>query len=178
VIIEAAIMLGLFGYYRSWPVAVILIGLFAFRRVPQLADAIAFRLELESYDGMTAYVARLALPAWSSARGVMSRSEGAPADRSVHDPVHVPVQGTALVSAKPAADRDIIIDGWIVDMANARDEKGGDLFSANDIFKAVGGHRAAVLARVKQIRSGAPPAQFRQDDGSTAPAEYPVTRSA
>src|SRR5580765_3131893 len=102
-IIEA-IMLGILGYYRSWPVAVILIGVFAFRRVPPLADAIAGMLELETYDGMTAYLARRALPAWSSARGVMSRSEGATADRPIHDPVHVPVLGTALVSAKPPAD--------------------------------------------------------------------------
>lgn len=109
---------------------------------------------------------------------IMSRLGWAPKEKGGEKAVHVPIQGTAVVSAKPPSDRNIIIDAWIVALADARDEKGGDLFSANDIFKAVGGHRAAVLARVKAIRSGVPPAQFRQEDGATAPADYPVTRSA
>jgi len=172
-----ALMLCIVVYERSWYVLIIVLAIGAVRRWPWLADEIAAMLDLESYHGMTAYIARLALPAWAGAR-LMSRSEGEGDERIAPPAVHIPIQGTAVVSAKPPSDRNIIIDAWIVALADARDEKGGDLFSANDIFKAVGGHRAAVLARVKAIRSGVPPAQFRQEDGATAPADYPVTRSA
>ena len=61
-------------------------------------------------------------------------------------------------------------------MADQRDQRGAYLFSANDIHSAIGGHRATVRAKVKDRRSATLPAQFRQEDQTTAPACYPVTR--
>jgi hypothetical protein len=171
-IIEA-IMLGALGYYHSWLALITVVALILFRRWPWLANQIAGMLELETYDGMTAWIARHALPAWSGARGVMSRSEGAPAAIGVPGTV-----GTASTNAPNLPDRDISADAWIVALASATDEKGRPKFSASKIFALLGGHRATVLARVKEIQEGIPPPQFRQDDGSTAPAEYPVTKSA
>lgn len=175
-IIEALMAIAIVTHWSWWNLFIV-VGLIALRRAPWFANAIALRFELSEAIGMTAWAARMLLPGWDGAR-VMSRAVGEGEERSAPMPIHVPVQGIAVVSAKPPSDRNIIIDAWIVALADARDEKGGDLFSANAIFKAVGGHRAAVLARVKERRSGVPPAQFRQDDGATAPADYPVTRSA
>ena len=63
-IIEAIFTAIFIARPSAW-LAIILLGLTLFRRWPWLANAIAHRLELDTYDGMTAYAARIALPAWS-----------------------------------------------------------------------------------------------------------------
>jgi len=144
------------------------------RHVPTLARDLASLLRLSEFDGWTARIVLFTLPALYADQVIMSSGDSQPAPAPAADPVHVPVQGTALVSAKMTTG-DITKDAWIEKMALALDEKGKYFYSANDIFKANGGHRATVLAMVKQIQSATPPAQYRKDDGALAPPEYPVT---
>ena len=174
-IIDALLIIFAFWHPTLGIIATVAV-LLAFRHVPFIADELVRMGEFDKYDSdtWTARIVHTALPAWGGRDWFMSRAEDE-GENNPTPPVHVPVQGTAVVSAKPPADRDIIMDGWIVDMAQAKDEKGHDLFSANDIFKAVGGHRATVLARVKEVRTGEV-AQFRTDDGATQPATYPVSK--
>lgn len=100
-------------------------------------------------------------------------------------PVYIPVLETGIESAgipdaadmdaeKPF-DRDITAGEWIVRMACARNEEKKYRFSANQIHAAVGGDRNTVLAKIKEIRSGPPAPEFRQPDGTTAPATRPIT---
>jgi hypothetical protein len=155
-----------------WTGALLLI-----RHVPTLASDVARLLRLDSFDGWTEKAVLFALPALQAYDPLMSREEALEERAPVAPPVHVPAPGIAPVPAESPAGLDIR-DAWIVSMAQARDEHGEYLFSANDIFKANGGHRATVLARVKEIQHGAAPAPFRQEDGTTAPAHYPVSKSA
>lgn len=125
---------------------------------------------------------------WERQQFVMSPEE-ARENESVFDPVSIPVLDTSIStagmeSAAPAApdidaqkpfDRDITANEWIVLMACARNEEKKHRFSANQIHTAVGGDRNTVLAKIKEIRSGPPTPEFRQDDGTTAPASRPVT---
>lgn len=165
-IIEAIFTAIFIARPSAW-LAIILLGLTLFRRWPWLANAIAHRLELDTYDGMTAYAARIALPAWSH----MS-SAAAP-----EETIAVPgTAGTAGTSAIRLPDRDIS-DDWIVALAEAKLPNGKRRFSAEKIFALVGGHRATVQARVKEIQECVPPPQFRQEDETTAPASYPVSKS-
>lgn len=163
-------LLGLLIYRPSLGLAAWVACLMIVRHTPALSADVVALLGLEQFDGWTARAILFALPAL---RSLMSNAdEGSP--EAVRGVVHVPVLGTALVSGESPAVRDIR-DDWIVRMAEARDEKGKFLYSANDIFKANGGHRATVMARVKEVQTGVPPAAFRRSDGTTAPAEYPVT---
>lgn len=74
--------------------------------------------------------------------------------------------------------RDITDTEWIAWMAVARGKDKKYRFSANAIHAAVGGDRNSVLATIKELRAIPPPAQFRQEDGTTAPAAHPVSRAA
>lgn len=163
-------LLGLLVYRPSLGLLAWVGALMIVRHTPALSADVVALLRLDSFDGWTARLVVFALPAL---RSLMSNAEARPSE-TVREPVHVPVPGTALVSGESPAVRDIR-DDWIVRMAEAKDEKGKFLYSANDIFKANGGHRATVMARVKEVQTGVPPAEFRQNDGTTAPAEYPVT---
>lgn len=103
-------------------------------------------------------------------------------------PVYIPVletgteapgiPATADIGAEKPFDRDITAGEWIVRMACARNEEKKYRFSANQIHTAVGGDRNTVLAKIKEIRSGPPAPEFRQPDGSTAPASHPITGPA
>lgn len=153
----------------AWAAALI-----ALRHVPAFATDIAKLFDVASYDGWTRRAGWLLLPGASGADDYVTIATGATVALAP-EVVQVTIPGTADTSAIPPADRDITKDAWIVAMAGARDEKGKFIFSGNRIFDAVGGHRATVMARVKEIQSAEPPAQFRQEDGGTAPASHPIT---
>jgi hypothetical protein len=57
---------------------------------------------------------------------------------------------------------DITGNDLIALLAVLKQPKNGKPLSANDIADLVGGHRATVLARVKEIRSGAPAPAYAQ----------------
>lgn len=165
------LLLGLLIYRPSLGLAAWVGALMIVRHTPALSADVVTLLGLDAFDGWTARLVVFALPAL---RSLMSNT-AARAPETVRDLVHVPVLGTALVPADPPVALDIR-DEWIDKMAAARDEKGKYLYTSNDIFKANGGHRATVQARVRAIQQGVPPAEFRQGDGTTAPAAYPVTK--
>lgn len=173
-------MLGVLIYYRTWEVGVILLVLVAIRRAPWFANASATMLDLDQYSGMTAWVARQALPAWDGARVVMSPDEDEPEERAPM-PVHVPVPssgGSPDTRAIPPGDDTSRREQFLVIMADQRDERGGWLFSANQIHAAIGGHRATILAQVRDRRAATPQPVYRTDAGATAPASHPVTRDS
>lgn len=152
----------------AWAAALI-----ALRHVPAFATDISRLFDVASYDGWTRRAGWLLLPGATGTDDYVPIATGTTVALAP-EPILVSVPGTDT-SAIPPADRDITKDAWIVAMAGARDEKGKFIFSGNRIFDAVGGHRATVMARVKEIQSAEPPAQFRQEDGGTAPASHPIT---
>ncbi len=173
-IIEVA-MLAILIYRPSIWLAIWFGVLVAFRRVPWFANEIARMLDLDEQVGMTAWAGRVLLPAWDGAVVMLNDEDDEP--RIIAQPVvHVPVPRTDTNAVEPP-DRDITRDAWLKAMALARDEKGKYIFSSNDIHDACHGHRATVLARVKELRAGDPPPQFRAEDGATTPATYPVSKS-
>jgi len=187
VIIDAAMLIAVV-YERSPWLAIIFGVLILFRHAPWFANAIASdlsldeRLDPDRYTGMdawaigvAAWVARVLLPAWDGARVIMSNDEDEE-DENDRVAVVVPVPGSLVPPPQTPPDRDITRDGWIVKLALARDEDGDYMFSANQIDKAIGAHRATTLEKIKAVRANQPPAQFRQPDASTAPASYPVTK--
>lgn len=120
-------------------------------------------------------------------RYVLMSNEETDENESVSDPVYIPVLDTGMpktdipgipdMDAKKPFSRDITANEWIVWMSVARGDEGKRYrFSANQIHAAVGGDRNTVLATIKEIRGGPPTPEFRQPDGSTAPAEYPITK--
>jgi hypothetical protein len=149
--------------------------LLAVRHVPTLARDLAMLMRLAEFDGWTARAVLFALPALMPDAVIMSNDASPLHTAPAADPLHVPVPGTAVVSGELTTG-DITKDEWIATMARALDDKGRYLYSANAIFKANGGHRATVLAMVKQIQTATQPAQFRQESGGLAPAEYPVSK--
>jgi DNA-binding beta-propeller fold protein YncE len=148
--------------------------LLAVRHVPTLARDLAMLMRLAEFDGWTARAVLFALPALLPDMVIMSSAAPQQVAALADSPVHVPVPGTAVVSPKMTTG-DITKDEWIEKMARAVNEKGKYVYSANTIFKANGGHRATVLAMVAEIQQGAQPAQFRQESGGVAPADYPVS---
>jgi DNA-binding beta-propeller fold protein YncE len=146
--------------------------LLAVRHVPTLARDLAMLMRLAEFDGWTARAVLFALPALLPDMVIMSSAAPQQVAALADSPVHVPVPGTAVVSPKMTTG-DITKDEWIEKMARAVNEKGKYVYSANTIFKANGGHRATVLAMVAEIQQGAQPAQFRQESGGVAPADYP-----
>jgi hypothetical protein len=149
--------------------------LLAVRHVPTLARDLACLMRLAEFDGWTARAVLFALPALMPDMVIMSNAPPQQTAAIGAAPVHVSAPGTAVVSPKMTTG-DIIKDEWIATMARALDDKGRYLYSANAIFKANGGHRATVMAMVKEIQQGKPPAQFRHESGQLAPAEYPVSK--
>lgn len=124
---------------------------------------------------------------------IMFRSNVRVETESERESVYIPVSryggmATGMDSAKPdlpdmdaastgMADeetrRDIMsADAFLTTLARAKLPNGKYQLSANKVFEAVGGDRNTVLARVKEIRTTA---EYRQPDGTTAPAARPVT---
>lgn len=171
-----ALLLALVIYERSIWILIMAMVVTALRRVPPFANQIAAMLELDSAVGLTALTARFLLPAWDSPDRVMSRAIDLAQEKD-RAAVVVPVPGSLVPPAQTAMDRDTSRDGWIVKMAEARDENGDYMFSANQIDKAIGAHRATTLARVKEIRENKPPAVYREENGGVAPATYPITKA-
>lgn len=144
------------------------------RHTPTLSADVVALLRLDAFDGWTARLVVFTLPALQS----LMVSEEDEAQNKSDMPVHVlrpETGGSADTGAIRPNDDDSMRDQFLITMADQRDERGGYLFSANQIHAAIGGHRATVLAKVRDRRSNTLPATFRQNDGTTAPAEYPVT---
>jgi len=172
------VLISLVIYRPSIWLAIWIAVLITLRRVPYLANEIANMLDLESYSGLTLIVARLLLPGWESREMLMSRTMDLSREKA-HTPVHVPVPsstGSPDTIAISYKDDATMRDQFFNSMADARDERGAWLFSANQIHAAFGGKRADVLDKIRERRSAIAPAQFREDDGSIGPATYPVTK--
>jgi hypothetical protein len=75
----------------------------------------------------------------------------------------------------PRLSRDITPTDELALLCVIRNPDGKHRHSANDIYKFVGGDRNKVMATIREIRGTPAPAEFRQPDGSTAPASRPVT---
>lgn len=108
---------------------------------------------------------------------------------SVSDPVCIPVSHTSIkktdipdIDAEkhemPRLSRDITEDAELVFLCVVRNKDGKYRHSANKIYELIGGDRNTVLAKIKEIRAVPPPAEYRQSDGSTAPATRPITKQA
>lgn len=119
----------------------------------------------------------------------MSSGEEAEAEE-LPDPIYVPVSNISMPPpATPAAapdmvasnadmprlSRNITEDDELAFLCVVRNSDGKYRHSANKIFDLMGGDRNTVLAKIKAIRASGPPAEFRQPDGSTAPAHHPMT---
>lgn len=171
------LLIGLLIFQPSLGLAAWIGMLMIVRHVPTFSADVAGLLRLDSFDGWTVHAVLFALPALRSYISVMSRSEGVAVEKS-NSPVHVPIPstaGSADTKAVSYGDDESRRDQFLITMADQRDERGVYLFSSNQIHAAIGGHRATVLARVKDRRAATLPPLYRQDDGGTAPAEYPVT---
>jgi hypothetical protein len=159
----------------SFGLAAWIVALIALRHVPLLADEVATMLGLDRYHGLTRMVARYLLPGWAHMSSLLDADTKIPPAA-----VHVPIPetpGSADTIAIPYQDDMAIRDQFLLAMADQKDERGNWLFSANQIHSAIGGHRATVLAKVRDRRSATLPPAYRADDGTTAPATYPVTKS-
>lgn len=154
----------------SFELAAWVAALLAIRHTPALALSAAHLLKLDTCEGWTAQLAVLVLPPLAA---FMSRPAPPAEQNNSRNPVQEPVRRTADTNALPPPDRDITKDDWIASMARAKDAAGKWVFSANQIYAAVGGHRASVLDQIRAIRDDAP-AVFRSEDG-TGPASYPVS---
>jgi hypothetical protein len=123
-------------------------------------------------------------------RYVVLSSWGGDESESISDPVYIPVSNTStpepgMDTATPDMDaeknemprlsRDITPTDELALLCVIRNPDGKHRHSANDIYKFVGGDRNKVMATIREIRGTPAPAEFRQPDGSTAPASRPVT---
>lgn len=173
-------LIGLLVYHPSIRFAAWIVVLLAFRHVPLLANRIACDLQLESYAGATAWLAHVLLPGWrSSDLHMSSADDGRP--ETPRAPVHVPIPDTAGsrdTTAIQYHDDESARDQFLDIMCDQKDERGGYLFSANQIHAALGGHRATVLARVRDRRSRTLPPVYRDENGALDVATHPVTKSA
>mgnify|MGYP001571479652 FL=1 len=156
----------------TWP-AMLLIGVI--RHSSWLSDEIARLGNADQAVGMTRAVWLFVLPTLNRYVSIMSRSEDGAGEKS-DNPVHVLIPNTLGSADTKAIDDESRRDQFLIRMADERDERGSYLFSANQIHAAIGGHRATVLARVKDRRATTLPPLYRQEDGRTAPAHYPVTK--
>lgn len=75
----------------------------------------------------------------------------------------------------PRLSRNITDREMIVLLTMQRGTNGKHRYSANAIHTLVGGDRNTVLATIKSLREVPRPAEYRQPDGSTAPAQHPIT---
>ena len=190
-IIEVAMLLVLI-YYRSWEVGVILLVLVALRRAPWFANAIVSDLSLDQYGGMTAWVARVLLPAWDGAR-VMSRSEDPVGENegAVLPPTTIPTVATIPIVTPNNEYNGKLSDSDRVQF-EARAKTIAELYEAGivtNLSKAIcrvygcsvqaaskpdSTYQQALSAVNRHLTRNKP--QFRQPDASTAPASYPVTK--
>jgi hypothetical protein len=177
-IIDALLIIFAFWHPTLGIIATVAV-LLAFRHVPFIADELVRMGEFDRYDSdtWTARIVHTLLPAWGGRDWFMSR----PGDGGENNPaqaVHVPVPSTPgspdTVAIAPNDD-DTIRDQFLNIMADQKDERGNYLFSANQIHAAIGGHRATVLARVRDRRSATLPPLYRTEEGETTPATHPVT---
>jgi hypothetical protein len=72
-------------------------------------------------------------------------------------------------------DPDISPEDELTLLALARRPNGHYRFTAEKIATLMKGDRNKVMAIIREIRGTPPPAEFRQPDGSTAPAARPIT---
>lgn len=109
------------------------------------------------------------------------------------NPVYIPVSqygmdaGCMETEESAAPDIDAVDAGMprvsshlsdietIAMLSMQRGKDGKHRYSANAIHALVGGDRNAVLARVKELRAVAPPAEYMQPDGTKTAATYPIT---
>lgn len=124
-------------------------------------------------------------------RRYVTMSSGEDAENeSVSDPVCIPVSHTSMPATgmdaaapdmdaekltMPRVSRDITTIDELALLCVIRNPDGKYRHSANAIYTFVGGDRNTVLATIREIRGTPPPAEFRQPDGSTAPAQHPIT---
>lgn len=148
--------------------------LLAVRHVPTLARDLACLMRLADFDGWTARAVLFALPALLPDMVIMSSAPDQQVAALADNPVHVSVPGSAVVSAVPPSELDMR-DQFLIAMADQKDERGAYLFSANQIHAAIGGHRATVLAMVKDRRASTLPPVYRDQTGDTVPATHPVS---
>jgi len=171
----------------AWVLLLLLI-----RHVRTLARDVAQLMRLAEFDGWTLRAVLFALPALSADVSIMSREEQ-PQEQPPAPAIYVPVSSMAYQPPPQPGDspdidaqisdmrqiaRDITDEQALILLCHRRTKDGKPRYSANRIYELVGGDRNAVLARIKAIRDDAPPPQFRQEDGTTAPAQYPVSKSA
>ena len=80
--------------------------------------------------------------------------------------------GTVSISRHPT---DLELLAYL---ATIRTEEGRYRLSANNIFACLGGTRADVMTRIRDLRATGPEQEprFRERDGSTGPGTYPVSR--
>ena len=154
-------------YYRSWEVGVILLVLVALRRAPWFANAIANDLSIDQQHGMTAWVARVLLPAWDGARGsgrVMLRWRDATHDsESVQDQSNLP--GSERTNEQPAP-------GSYAENTGSQQGTAGSSFSLTieelSAVQAMARHRETVMARGETpTKSGSILAGFGVKRGGT-----------
>lgn len=81
----------------------------------------------------------------------------------------------AVNTDMPRLSRNITDNEMIVLLAMQRGKDGKHRYSANAIHTLVGGDRNTVMATIKELRAVPPPALFRQEDGTVAPAQHPIT---
>lgn len=75
----------------------------------------------------------------------------------------------------PRLSNKLTDNEMIVLLATQRGKDNKHRYSANAIHTLVGGDRNTVMATIKSLRDVPPPALFRQEDGTTAPASRPIT---
>lgn len=75
----------------------------------------------------------------------------------------------------PRLSRNITEEDELAFLCVVRNPDGKYRHSANKIYELIGGDRNTVLAKIKEIRAVPPAPEFRQPDGSTAPAQHPIT---
>jgi hypothetical protein len=124
---------------------------------------------------------------------IMSREQKRAPRNAGMNPVYIPVSGMpyqagdmetdvadeADIDAEntdmPRLSRNISDSEMVVLLAAQKGTNGKYRYSANQIRALVGGDRNAVLAKVKDIRDVAPPAEYMQPDGTKVQATYPIT---
>lgn len=93
----------------------------------------------------------------------------------------IPVWNTSIHTSDdtdeelPRFHRDITEDDELRGLCMVRNKDGKYRHSANKIYEFVGGDRNTVMAKIKEIRATP---EFRQSDGTVAPATRPVTGRA
>lgn len=93
----------------------------------------------------------------------------------------IPVWNTSIHTSDdtseelPRFHRDITEDDELRGLCMVRNKDGKYRHSANKIYEFVGGDRNTVMAKIKEIRATP---EFRQPDGTVAPASRPITGRA